>query len=124
MPASGAQKGKAMHTPARRYIPRAACLALLGFLAILAPDYGGGEAHAEEKSPLSVGGYGLSGSTSLGYRFLTIDSGSKDFYREVVNLNLYSAHCHKGLCGHGRQSLPPGYATLNRRLSWTTLAIE
>ena len=38
--------------------------------------------------------------------------------------DLYSAHCHKGLCGHGRQSLPPGYATLNRRLSWTTLAIE
>ena len=87
MPSPGAQKGKAMHTPARRYIPRAACLALLGFLAILSPDYGGGEAHAEEKSPLSVGGYGLSGSTSLGYRFLTIDSGSRDFYREVVNLN-------------------------------------
>jgi len=38
--------------------------------------------------------------------------------------DLYSADCHKGLCGHVRQNLSPGYAILNRWLSWTTLAIE
>ena len=86
MTSPGAQKGTAMHTPARRCLPRVACLALLGFIALLSPGYGDGEARGEEPSPLSVGGYRLSGSASLGYRLLTIDSGSKDFYREVVNL--------------------------------------
>src|SRR6266540_7315455 len=28
------------------------------------------------------------------------------------SLNLHSAHCRKGLCGHDRQNLPPGYARL------------
>ena len=86
MTSPGAQKGTAMHTPARKCLPRADCLALLGFIALLSPGYGDGEARCEEPSPLSVGGYRLSGSASLGYRLLTIDSGSKDFYREVVNL--------------------------------------
>jgi hypothetical protein len=38
--------------------------------------------------------------------------------------DLYSAYCHKGLCSHVRQNLPPGSATLHRRLSWTTVARE
>jgi hypothetical protein len=46
-----------------------------------------GAARGEEKPPLSLGGYRLAGSASVGYRILEIDSGSKDLYREVVNLD-------------------------------------
>jgi hypothetical protein len=41
-----------------------------------------------------------------------------------TRFDLYSADCHKGLCGYVRQNVSPGYAILNRWLSWTTLAIE
>ncbi len=44
--------------------------------------------------------------------------------KESQAFDLYSADCHKGLCGHVRQNLSPGYAIPNRWLSWTTLAIE
>jgi hypothetical protein len=36
---------------------------------------------------LSVAGYRLSGSAAVGYRFVDIDHGSEDLYREVVNLD-------------------------------------
>lgn len=46
-----------------------------------------GEASGEDQAPLSLGGYRLSGSTSIGYRLVEIDSGSKDLYREVIRLD-------------------------------------
>ena len=40
-----------------------------------------------DKQPLSLAGYRLSGSTSVGYRWVDIDSGRKQLYDEVVNLD-------------------------------------
>jgi hypothetical protein len=45
------------------------------------------EASGEDEKPPNVGGYRLSGSASVGYRLLEIDSGRKELYREVVNLD-------------------------------------
>ena len=76
-----------MHKPVFRCIQSSACPPLIVLLATLSLGLWGGEARGEDKEPLSMGGYRLSGSTSVGYRLVEIDSGSKDFYREVVNLN-------------------------------------
>lgn len=76
-----------MHKPALGCKQRSACPTLLVLLATLSLGLWCGEARGEDKQPLSVGGYRLSGSTSVGYRLVEIDSGRKDFYREVVNLD-------------------------------------
>ncbi len=75
-----------MHSSALRCIQRSACPTLLVLLATLSLGLWGGEASGEDKPALRVAGYRLSGSASIGYRLVDIDSGSKDFYREVVNL--------------------------------------
>src|SRR5215831_11557505 len=75
-----------MHSSALRCIQSAACLTLLVLLAILSLGLWGGAASGEDKPALSVAGYRLSGSASVGYRVVDIHSGSKDFYREVVNV--------------------------------------
>src|SRR5262245_36724257 len=76
-----------MLQPALRCIRYSACATLLVPLVILALGLWSGAARGEDKPPLNVWGYRLSGSASVGYRFVDIDHGSKDFYREVVNLD-------------------------------------
>src|SRR5215510_5178269 len=75
-----------MLQPALRCIQRSACPLLLAPLVLLVLGPWHGAARGEDKLPLSVGGYHLSGSASVGYRFVDLDSGTKNFYREVVNL--------------------------------------
>src|SRR5262245_54840203 len=75
-----------MHSSALRCLQSSVCPTLLVLLATLSLGLWGGEASGEDKLPLSVAGYRLSGSAAVGYRFVEIDSGSKDFYHEVVNL--------------------------------------
>jgi hypothetical protein len=41
----------------------------------------------EEKPALQVGGYQLSGTVSVGYRFVEIDHGQDELYREVIGLD-------------------------------------
>jgi hypothetical protein len=76
-----------MLQPALRRIQRSACPSLLVPLVLLVLGSWNGAARGEDKPPLSVGGYRLSGSASVGYRFVDIDHGSEDLYREVVNLD-------------------------------------
>jgi hypothetical protein len=41
--------------------------------------------------------------------FLDLTSLTLDEFRQLVPpFDLYSAYCHKGLCSHIRQNLPPG----------------
>ncbi len=76
-----------MPRPARRCTQHSACPLLLVLLATLSLGLWGGEASGEDQPPLSLAGYRLAGSTSIGYRLVEIDSGSKDLYREVVHLD-------------------------------------
>jgi hypothetical protein len=72
---------------------------------------------------LTPGGFG--DVDALKYYAYELPNGAIIYADKAYNdYDLYSAHCHKGLCSHVRQSLPPGYANLHRRLSWTSLAIE
>jgi hypothetical protein len=75
-----------MLQPALRCIQHSACPILLVPLVLLILGAWDRVARGEDKPPLSVGGYRLSGSASVGYRFVEIDHGSEDLYREVVNL--------------------------------------
>src|SRR5262245_30923245 len=72
---------------ALRCIQRSACSTLIVLLALLSLGLWATEAGGEDKPPLSLGGYRLSGSASVGYRLLEIDSGRKELYSEVVNLD-------------------------------------
>ena len=82
-----ATKGKAMPSSVLRCIQHSACSTLIVLCAMLPLGLWDGEARGEDKQPLSLGGYRLSGSTSVGYRLVEIDSGRKHLYREVVNLD-------------------------------------
>ena len=75
-----------MLQPALRCIQHSACPILLVPLVLLVLGPWDGDGEGGGQPPLSVGGYRLSGSASVGYRFVEIDSGSEDLYREVVNL--------------------------------------
>src|SRR5215470_12506312 len=76
-----------MPRSALRCIQRPACSTLLFLLTILSLGLWEREARGEDKQPLSLGGYRLSGSASVGYRLVEIDSGRKELYNEVVNLD-------------------------------------
>lgn len=64
---------------------RTTVLSLLVLLTVLSPALWAEDATAEEKQPLTVGGYRLSGAASVGYRLVHIDSGREALYREVIN---------------------------------------
>jgi hypothetical protein len=64
---------------------QATILAMFLILATLSPGPLGTDVAAEDKSPLTVGGYRLSGAVSVGYRLVEIDSGREELYHEVVN---------------------------------------
>src|SRR5215471_20650416 len=72
---------------ALRCIQPSACSTCILLLALLPLGLWATEARGEDKPPLSLGGYRLSGSASVGYRLVEIDSGRKDLYNEVVNLD-------------------------------------
>lgn len=72
---------------ARRGMRRATVLSVLLLLMALSPVLWAEDATAEEKPPLTVGGYRLSGAASVGYRLVNIDSGREELYREVINAN-------------------------------------
>jgi hypothetical protein len=76
-----------MPSSALRCIQRLACSTLILLCAMLSLGLWEREARAEDKQPLSLAGYRLSGSTSVGYRWVDIDSGRKQLYNEVVNLD-------------------------------------
>ena len=61
--------------------------------------------------------------TRLAAACLTAIDELRDRYGQPES-DLYSADCHKGLCGHVRQNLSLGYAIPHRWLAWTTWAIE
>src|SRR5574341_1602704 len=64
---------------------RTTVLIVLLLLATLSLAPYGADVTAEEKPPLTVGGYRLSGAASVGYRLVNIDSGREELYREVIN---------------------------------------
>lgn len=72
---------------ALRCIQPSACSTLIALLALLPLGLWATEVAGEDKPPLSLGGYRLSGSASVGYRLLEIDSGRKELYSEVVHLD-------------------------------------
>src|SRR5262245_49472708 len=76
-----------MPRSALRCIQRAACSTLLLLLALLPLGLWDTAVAGGDKQPLSLGGYRLSGSASVGYRLVAIDSGRKELYNEVVNLD-------------------------------------
>src|SRR5215510_13337024 len=76
-----------MPRSALRCMRRVACSTLTLLLAMLSLGLWEREARGEDKQPLSLGGYRLSGSASVGYRLVEIDSGRKELYNEVVNID-------------------------------------
>lgn len=76
-----------MWRPTSRFARRSVVLTILVLVVARVPLPGWAEAEDEDKSPLSVGGYHLSGAASVGYRFVEIDSGREALYDEVINLD-------------------------------------
>ena len=77
-----------MPSSALRCIQHSACSTLILLSRYAASGTLGYERpEGEDKQPLSLAGYRLSGSTSVGYRWVDIDSGRKQLYDEVVNLD-------------------------------------
>src|SRR5262249_4184783 len=72
---------------ALRCIQHSACSTLMLLCALLPLGLWVTEARGADKQPLSLGGYRLSGSAAVGYRWVDIDSGRKQLYNEVVNLD-------------------------------------